>query len=147
MVVRACTQWTEREQVSLSKHHTPRLNPKERCLTAKDGRSQVLNTGNSGGQARYNAHNRIKKGGVRGHGQDGGLTAADLLALDHHSEAHAAVERPTQGSHHPPTHEPAITCWILDIKAVYFCKNVVLGATVWVGWRCLHLANGLNERV
>lgn len=78
----------------------------EKCLTAKDGRRQVLDTGDGGGQACNNAHNPIKKGGVGGHSQDGGLAAADLLALHHHSEAHAEVVHPPQGSHDFPTHEP-----------------------------------------
>ena len=78
----------------------------DKNLTAKDGCSQILHTGDGGGQAGDNAHDPVKEGGVGGHGQDGGLTAVHLLALHHHSEAHAEVVRPPQGGHHSPTHEP-----------------------------------------
>lgn len=86
----------------------------DRYLTAKDGCSQVLDPGDGGGQARDDAHDPVKEGGVGGHGQDGGLAAVHLLALDHHSEAHAEVVSPPQGSHHSPTHEPGDGRNILD---------------------------------
>lgn len=72
-------------------------------LTAKDGCGEVLDTGDSGGQASYNADNPIKKGGVGGHSQDGCVMAAGLLTLDHHSKTHAEEVSPPQGSHHSLT--------------------------------------------
>lgn len=75
-------------------------------LTAKDGRGQVLHTGDSGGQAGYDANDPIEKRGVGGHCQNGGLAAVNLLALDHHSEAHAEVIRLPQGNHHRLTQRP-----------------------------------------
>lgn len=78
----------------------------EKCLTAKDGRSQVLDPRDGGGQAGYNACNPIEKGGVGGHGQNWGLDAADLFTLHHNSETHGEVVSPPQGSHHSFTHKP-----------------------------------------
>ena len=92
----------------------------ETFLTAKDGRSQVLDAGDGGGQACNNAHDPVKEGGVGRHGQDGGLAAADLLALDHHSEAHAEVVRSPQGGHHSATHEPGGDGNILGNHGAFF---------------------------
>lgn len=100
------------DQEALLRHVRPPLSCAEQTeqnetfLTAKDGRSQVLDAGDGGGQACDNAHDPVEEGGVGRHGQDGGVAAADLLALDHHSEAHAEVVRPPQGGHHSATHEP-----------------------------------------
>ncbi len=96
-----------------------------KSLTAKDGCSQVLDTGDGGGQACNDAHDPIKKGGVGGHSQYGGLTAADLLSLHHNSEAHAEVVRPPQGSHHIPTHEPAQEHDALDDWNQEMMENLV----------------------
>lgn len=86
--------------------HCSRHSTIEKCLTAKDGRSQVLDPRDSGGQAGYKACNRIKEGRVGGHCQNGGLEAADLFTLHHNSESHGKVVGPPQGNHHSFTHEP-----------------------------------------
>lgn len=102
-------------------------------LTAKDGRGQVLDPGDSRGQTGDNAHDPIKEGGVGGHGQDGGLAATDLGALYHHTEAHAEEVCPPQGGHHSPTHEPETGHTIVHFKVRIMNDSFNIYSVVVIG--------------
>lgn len=111
-------------EMDYNKHSLSLLScSKQSCkkyLTAKDGCGEVLDTGDSGGQASYNADNPIKKGGVGGHSQDGCVMAAGLLTLDHHSKTHAEEVSPPQGSHHSLTQKSGDKKFFF--KLLNFCE-------------------------